>query len=401
MSGPSPSNPPPILTRKPTFQRILSRTATITQNFTSDVSEAVTFLTEAGVEAALEAQQDEQLGVKLESAPDTPTAVPETPAQVTKRHEVTEALGEGFLDPSRIIFRDKVVFFIGVLNVALIAFWIGAQPGTYYHFWTAKCAVLFPLRWWSYKQRNMHYMLLELCYFGNFIGIAQAYMYPYSPLLRKLSFAFAAGPLMFSILAMRNSLVFHDFDKTTTLMMHASPAIALYTMRWFPSAAWTAGLPADVAPAFETSTWTELLLAPWGLYLVWVVAYYLVTFVVLYNRIVQKGRMTMFSLMIPKNPKGGKVGGMAKFVLSFRESLQPIVYLGCHGIAASLAFLPVKFLYDHFWLHTATLMWLLGLSVWNGGNFYFKVFARKYMAQLQEEATARAQAAAAKKAKAT
>jgi putative spermidine/putrescine transport system ATP-binding protein len=28
--------------------------------------------------------------------------------------------------------------------------------------------------------------------------------------------------------------------KTTTLMMHASPAIALYTMRWFPSAAWTA-----------------------------------------------------------------------------------------------------------------------------------------------------------------
>lgn len=396
MADPSPSAPPapPSMAamRKLSFQRVLSRTATLTQ----DVQDAVTFLTDTGEEAALEAAQDEALGVE----PDTGAPPPgETPAAATKRHAAAEAIGEGFLDPSRIMFRDKVVFFLGVINVALISFWMGASPGTYYHYWAAKCGVLFPLRWWSYKKRNMHYMMLELCYFGNFIGIAHVYFWPYSPLLRKLAFSFAAGPLMFTILATRNSLVFHDFDKTTTLMMHASPAIALYTLRWLPSAAWTAGLPAELAPAFEASSWTDLLLLPWALYLVWVVSYYLVTFVVLYNRIVSKGRMTMFSLMVPKNPKGGKKG-LVGFILSFPEDWQPVVYLACHGATASLGFIPTKIMYDHFWVHTAVLLWLLGLSVWNGGNFYFKVFARKYMAQLNEAAEARAAAGAAK-AKAT
>lgn len=33
---------------------------------------------------------------------------------------------------------------------------------------------------------------------------------------------------MWSIVAMRNSLVFHDGDKITTLMMHASPALSAW-----------------------------------------------------------------------------------------------------------------------------------------------------------------------------
>jgi len=44
----------------------------------------------------------------------------------------------------------------------------------------------------------------------------------------QFSFAVMTGPLMWSIVAMRNSLVFHDGDKITTLMMHASPAITAW-----------------------------------------------------------------------------------------------------------------------------------------------------------------------------
>lgn len=42
----------------------------------------------------------------------------------------------------------------------------------------------------------------------------------------QFSFAVMSGPLMWSIVAMRNSLVFHDGDKMTTLLIHASPALA-------------------------------------------------------------------------------------------------------------------------------------------------------------------------------
>lgn len=44
----------------------------------------------------------------------------------------------------------------------------------------------------------------------------------------QFSFAVMTGPLMWSIVAMRNSLVFHDGDKITTLMMHASPALSAW-----------------------------------------------------------------------------------------------------------------------------------------------------------------------------
>ena len=33
---------------------------------------------------------------------------------------------------------------------------------------------------------------------------------------------------MWSIIAMRNELTFHDVDKHTTLMMHASPAVCAW-----------------------------------------------------------------------------------------------------------------------------------------------------------------------------
>lgn len=199
---------------------------------------------------------------------------------------------------------------------------------------------------------------------------------------------------------MRNSLVFHDFEKTTTLMMHASPAITAWTLRWHPSPAWSAALTPAQGADFNISSWSELFFLPVAFYFIWVVLYYVITFVVLHNRIVGRGRATMFSLMVPKDPEAARKSPLARMVMKAPENIQPVVYLGCHGIAASLSFLPVKIFYDHYWLHTAGLVYCLGLSIWNGGNYYFKVFAKKYLAQLQQEAEAAAKAKLAAKSKA-
>lgn len=43
---------------------------------------------------------------------------------------------------------------------------------------------------------------------------------------------------MWAIVAMRNSLVFHDFDKMTTLMMHASPALVAWWVMGCGAGAW-------------------------------------------------------------------------------------------------------------------------------------------------------------------
>jgi hypothetical protein len=365
------------------FSRALSRTAT----FTQEITETVQFLTDTTRAEEILEQQEEDARAAAEAEAILATPPDETPTHAERRHTVTEQIGEGFLNPDRIMLKDKIVFFVGVVNVALIAFWVGASPGTYYHYWAFKCFLLFPLRWWIYKKKGWHYLMLELCYFGNLIGIAHLYYWRESIFLRKMAFAYSAGPLMCSIIAMRNSLVFHDFDKTTTLMMHASPAIVAWTMRWFPEASWIASLTKDQLVAMNTSSWYEMFVQPVAVYFVWVFLYYIITFVLLRHRIEGRGRATMFSIMVPKNnPEAAKRSALARVVLKAPEHIQPIVYLACHAVAASFSFLHVKWCFDNFYLHTLFLAYCLGLSIWNGGNYYFKVFAKKYLMQLQEKA---------------
>ena len=127
------------------------------------------------------------------------------------------------------------------------------------------------------------------------------------------------------------------------------------------------------------------------------VFYYVLTFVLLRNRIEGRGLKTMFSLMVPRDPEAAKRSPLARMVLKASPSVQPFMYLGCHGLAASISFLPVPLFWNHFWLHTIALLGCLAMCVYNGGSYYFKVFATKYVAQLQAEAAASATALKAKR----
>jgi hypothetical protein len=44
--------------------------------------------------------------------------------------------------------------------------------------------------------------------------------------------AFNTGPLAWSTLTFRNSLVFHDLDKSTSVMLHLGPALVSWALRW-------------------------------------------------------------------------------------------------------------------------------------------------------------------------
>lgn len=276
-----------------------------------------------------------------------------------------------------VVTRDTIAFFLGVVNVALIGFWMGRHPQTYYHYWALKSVILFSWRWHKYRQKGWQYLMLELCYFGNFLGILHVYVWPHNVIMRKLAFAVCAGPLMWSIMAMRNSLVFHDIDKMTTLMMHASPALAGWSLRWYPDDHYR-------HLNYAEATWMELVFTPIIFYVVWVNLYYYLCFVLLKDRIKKKGGVTMFDIMVPKDPAKIKKNPILRFLMSFPPAWQPVVYLACHGTLASASFIPTYLFWNHFVLHTCALLFCLALSVWNGGTFYFKVFAKRYQSELEE-----------------
>lgn len=282
-----------------------------------------------------------------------------------------------------VVLVDRLSFVLGVLDVALTAFWLGADPGSYQWFWLVKSVALFTLRYFSYRRRGLHYMMFEFCYAGNLLAAAHFFLAPHAAVLRRLAFAHMAGPLMWSIVAMRNSLVFHDADKMTTLMMHASPALLAWTMRWRPSPAWTAGMLPDQAADFHSSNWWQMSVLPMAFYLPWAVGYYVLIFILLSSRIRSRGYASMFTEMVSGPALKGKRSALSAFVLGFSEGLQPVVYLGIHMAAAWASLLPVKLLWDHYWLHTGVLLAILLVAAWNGANFYFKVFAKRYLTDLQ------------------
>ena len=45
-------------------------------------------------------------------------------------------------------------------------------------------------------------------------------------------FTFALGPLSAAIVLWRNSLVFHDVDKVTSVFIHIMPPLLMYCLKW-------------------------------------------------------------------------------------------------------------------------------------------------------------------------
>lgn len=67
-----------------------------------------------------------------------------------------------------------------------------------------------------------HYYLLDLCYYGNTLLLLHLWVWPQSYLLTRTTFALNTGPLAFTILAFRNSLVYHDMVGSIQLRLLAS-----------------------------------------------------------------------------------------------------------------------------------------------------------------------------------
>lgn len=103
------------------------------------------------------------------------------------------------------------------------------------------------------REKKYHYFLFDFCYYANLLILAYVNFFPKSETLFAICFAFCTGipvvratlglfepqanvfligPLAWSILAWRNSLVFHSLDKTTSLFIHLTPNLLFYALRW-------------------------------------------------------------------------------------------------------------------------------------------------------------------------
>ncbi|KAG6919297.1 hypothetical protein DXG01_007429 [Tephrocybe rancida] len=261
--------------------------------------------------------------------------------------------------------REKVSFFVGVMTLLFSALLFGVAP----HY-------LLPSRFYQYKQRAWHYFLFDLCYYVTILNFIYIWFLPSSSALFVACYCLSHGSLASAVITWRNSLVFHDQDKVTSLFVHIYAPYTFTVIRHFyPNA--EARFPAlTELPHIQP---LRALLLSGGIYVVWQLLYWKFILIDRRSKIESGERTTSFSFLL--NDKRGIIG---KILSSVPPGYREAFFMFGQLIYVALTELPAVFLlYDSSLWSGIFLITIFGVSVWNGGGFYIEVFGRKFERELE------------------
>lgn len=130
--------------------------------------------------------------------------------------------------------QDKSSFTLGVFNVCITCYLMGAAPEYFYLWHSPKAVILIGLRWYTFKRAKQHYLLYDFCYWANILGLVYLWAKPTSARLFQIFFVVSNGPLAWSVLTFSQSLVFHSHPHMTSVFIHVSPMLLSHALRWLP-----------------------------------------------------------------------------------------------------------------------------------------------------------------------
>ncbi|KAF9482009.1 hypothetical protein BDN70DRAFT_875645 [Pholiota conissans] len=272
--------------------------------------------------------------------------------------------------------RDKVSFFFGVMTLLFTALMFGMAPQWIHIAYTVIGLYLLPLRFYQYKKRAWHYFLFDLCYYVTILNFVYIWIFPNSPELFVACYCLSHGSLASAVITWRNSLVFHDQDKVTSLFIHIYAPLSFTVIRHFyPNAALR--FPALIQVAI-LHPWKGIVLSG-VIYAIWQFLYWKFVLVDRRAKIESGQRTTSFSFLL--NDKRSAIGRMLSAV---PEQYREASFMGGQFVYALLTEIPAIFiLYRSSFWSAIFLLLIFSVSVWNGGGFYIEVFGRKFERELE------------------
>lgn len=282
--------------------------------------------------------------------------------------------------------RHKLTFTLVLCDIVLTAFILGREPQNLYLWHTAKTFGLLGIRTINYRWRQMHFYLLDFCYWPNMALLAYCWLLPWCTELLLASLG-CCGLLLLSAVFFRNSYIFHSIDRVTCVYSHVSPPLTAWTLCWIPRAqnelvwalqpslGWLPSLArTQIVQPSNITAWTVLGPAV-VLYVCWACTYYPVQWVLLRDMIERENYITLFKQM-EKNYRAG--------LLSYgMQDHAKIIYIVFHATLFSIGLV---------WgcvLSSVAQACVLAFVVWccfyNGANYYIEHFWKVYE-QLYAEA---------------
>lgn len=303
--------------------------------------------------------------------------------QMRKR---VDKLGQRWNDTKAISVREKVSFIFGVMNIFLSGYLIGGFP-EYFHIWyTAQLLYFMPIRFFAYHRRGYHYFLADLCYFTNLLLMLSIWLFPASKRLFMATYCLAFGNNAIAIIMWRNSLVFHSFDKVTSLFIHIMPCATLHCIvHLFPPDALEARFPAvyaikNASPGSPTAYANVASMLGWSSipYAFWQLSYYVFITVRRRDKIAA-GRPTSFTWLRKSYSKTW----LGHIVLSLPESLQEGAFMLIQYSYAVLTMVPCPLWFLYRYASAVFLLVLLTWSIYNGSTYYIDVFGKRFQKELE------------------
>jgi len=330
-------------------------------------------------------------------------------------------------------------FALGVVNALVTAYLVGSDPAAYWLYYAVQATLLLSIRtatWWSQK---LQFYLLDFCWITNYllniVALMAAYEYMVHPLLFGVDskppwqplpdyllrtgwpavFTITTGPLTWAVAATGNSLVFHSFEHTASMFIHASPMIAAWCLRWhadtvekyYPG---LLGTPAE-SPAF----WADMFLPSIVFYGAWWVLYVLWLLLDGTTR-PERGYDTVFGNFAPSmattrhdvlrrplrahpqlcpdcvrsdSPLFARTGVWTAVVMDNLgiSSLKCAAFSYCqaHFIACALCFAVATLAYRSYIFHTTLLVAMLLSAILSGSKMYSFFMLDAYEAKLREK----------------
>jgi len=131
-------------------------------------------------------------------------------------------------------FTDKVMFIIGALGLQFSMYLLGRFPHDYMFYW-ALCLtiVLLTIKFIYYKRNGWHYYFTDFCYTGNTSLYLFLFLFSETKFMYLSAFTYSTGIMAFGIMAFRNSLVFHDVDRLSSMLIHVVPLKIMWSVHWF------------------------------------------------------------------------------------------------------------------------------------------------------------------------
>ncbi|TGO42452.1 hypothetical protein BHYA_0008g00420 [Botrytis hyacinthi] len=315
-----------------------------------------------------------------------PTADEQLDRYKKRMRDSVDKLGTHWNDTKSVTIREKVSFICGVLNVLISGYLIGGYPELFHWWYTAQLLYFMPIRFYAYHKRGYHYFLADLCYFTNFLCFLSIWIFPQSKRLFISTYCLAMGNNAVAIAMWRNSMVFHSFDKVTSLFIHIMPCVTLHCLVHLidPSvqqSRFSAIYDIRTSPVGSSNHYGLLSMALWSSipYAIWQLSYHFLITVRRREKIAA-GRPTSFTWLLKSYSKVW----IGKAVLALPESMQEPAFMLIQYSYALLTMLPCPLWFWYRYASASFLMAVFCWSVYNGANYYIEVFGKRFQNELEE-----------------